>query len=86
MYVDQGDADENDPDDEISSSGEFISVLDPLMLSKINHPARGVFCTHNTCFDAKEFFRFEANSMRWKCPVCQINLRGIQVSWKILRK
>lgn len=78
--IDQGDVEEdNDEVKEICLGGEFISVLDPLMLSKIEHPTRCIFCTHNTCFDAHVFFRFQVTSMQWNCPVCLIKIRGIQV-------
>lgn len=59
-----------------------MSVLDPIMLSRIEHPTRCIFCTHNTCFDAEVFFKFQVTSMQWKCPICLVKIRGIQVPIK----
>lgn len=56
-----------------------MSVSDPIMLNRIEHPARCIFCSHNASFDAKVFFKFQVTSMNWKCPICLIKIRGIQV-------
>jgi hypothetical protein len=75
------DAEEPQDDDavEIYAGDEVVSVLDPISLAVIQHPARCIFCTHNTCFDANVFFKFQIKSMHWKCPVCSVKVRGIQV-------
>lgn len=57
---------------------EVVSMMDPILLSIIQHPARCIFCTHRTCFDAQVFFRFQINSMNWQCPICCVKIRGIQ--------
>ena len=58
---------------------EYVSVMDPILLSIIQHPARCIFCTHSTCFDANVFFKFQVTSMNWQCPICCVKIRGIQV-------
>lgn len=67
---------------EVYAGNEVISVLDPITLSIVQHPARCIFCTHNTCFDAKVFFEFQVKSMQWKCPICSVKIRGVQVEKK----
>ncbi|KAG2236937.1 hypothetical protein BDF21DRAFT_448642 [Thamnidium elegans] len=75
---DKEDKEEDDKDIEVYTGGEYVSVLDPIMLSRIEHPTRCIFCTHNTCFDAEVFFKFQVTSMQWKCPICLVKIRGIQ--------
>lgn len=65
---------------EVFAGDEVVSVLDPITLAVIQHPARCIFCTHNTCFDANVFFKFQVKSMQWKCPICSVKIRGIQVT------
>ncbi|KAI8366476.1 hypothetical protein EDC96DRAFT_607955 [Choanephora cucurbitarum] len=69
---------EQQEDDEILAGDEVVSMLDPIILARIQHPTRCIFCTHNTCFDAKVFFDLQVNSMQWKCPICSVKIRGIQ--------
>ncbi|KAG2199373.1 hypothetical protein INT47_001555 [Mucor saturninus] len=69
---------EDDDNVEIFTGGEYVSVSDPIMLTRIEHPARCIFCTHNTTFDAKVFFKFQVTSMNWRCPICLVKIRGIQ--------
>ncbi|KAI8075445.1 uncharacterized protein B0P05DRAFT_597845 [Gilbertella persicaria] len=65
-------------EEEVFAGGEIVSMLDPILLSRIQHPTRCIFCTHNTCFDAQVFFDLQVTSMQWKCPVCSVKIRGIQ--------
>ncbi|GAN01062.1 hypothetical protein MAM1_0004d00493 [Mucor ambiguus] len=68
----------DDQDLEIFSGDEVVSVLDPIGLARIQHPARCIFCTHKTTFDAVTFFKFQVTSMIWNCPICSVRIRGIQ--------
>ncbi|CAO3629533.1 unnamed protein product [Mucor fragilis] len=68
----------DDQDVEIFSGNEVVSVLDPISLTRIQHPARCIFCTHKTTFDAVTFFKFQVTSMIWNCPICSVRIRGIQ--------
>ncbi|KAI9259915.1 hypothetical protein BY458DRAFT_440350, partial [Sporodiniella umbellata] len=64
---------------EIIAGDEYVSITDPILLSPIQHPARCTFCTHHACFDAMVFLKFQSTFMQWKCPICNIKIRGIQV-------
>ncbi|KAL7333107.1 hypothetical protein PS15p_202055 [Mucor circinelloides] len=68
----------DDQDVEIFTGDEVVSMLDPISLARIQHPARCIFCTHKTSFDAVTFFKFQVNSMIWNCPICSVRIRGIQ--------
>lgn len=74
----------DDQDVEIFSGNEVVSVLDPISLTRIQHPARCIFCTHKTTFDAVTFFKFQVTSMIWNCPICSVRIRGIQVGFSLL--
>ncbi|KAI8980918.1 hypothetical protein BDB01DRAFT_796081 [Pilobolus umbonatus] len=69
---------EVEEDDVVIMSNEVIDMMDPVSLEKINHPARCIFCTHNTCFDASVFFQFQISSLHWQCPICSVKINGIQ--------
>ncbi|CAO3589553.1 unnamed protein product [Absidia cylindrospora] len=69
---------DDDTDDELTMGNEYISLMDPILLTKVNHPARGIFCRHATCFDAKCFFQCYIPQQLWTCPICHIQIRGIQ--------
>lgn len=82
MYTIEVEADNDDDDDddiEVYTGEEVVSMLDPISIAKIQHPTRCIFCKHNTSFDAVTFFEFQITSMNWKCPLCQVKIRGIQV-------
>ncbi|KAL9537916.1 hypothetical protein MBANPS3_011353 [Mucor bainieri] len=68
----------DDQDVEILTGDEVVSVLDPISLARIEHPARCIFCTHKATFDAVTFFKFQVTSMIWNCPICSVRIRGIQ--------
>lgn len=73
--------DKDQPEElEVIAGDEYVSVTDPILLSIIQHPARCVFCGHASCFDALVFFKIQSTFLQWKCPVCNIKIRGIQVS------
>jgi hypothetical protein len=75
---------EDDSNDDIFISEEKISMLDPILVKRIEHPARSVFCVHKTCFDAEVFFKCKITSLLWKCPLCLVRINGIQVSLIII--
>ncbi|CAO3609396.1 unnamed protein product [Cunninghamella echinulata] len=68
---------END-DEEIIMGSEYISLMDPIMLTRIEHPTRSIFCRHVSCFDAKCFFNCFRDDQLWTCPICDLQIRGIQ--------
>ncbi|OAD80148.1 MIZ-type zinc finger transcription factor [Phycomyces blakesleeanus NRRL 1555(-)] len=67
-----------DEDDDIVVGDEFVSAMDPILLSRMEHPARGIYCTHAACFDASIFYSLVARMKAWKCPHCFIQIKGIQ--------
>ncbi|KAI8888912.1 hypothetical protein K501DRAFT_320626 [Backusella circina FSU 941] len=69
---------EEDGDDDIFIAEERISMLDPILVKRIEHPARSVFCTHKTCFDAEVFFKCKIIALLWQCPLCLVRINGIQ--------
>lgn len=77
--IEYEDEKQDDQDVEIFTGDEVVSMLDPIELARIQHPARCIFCTHNTSFDAVTFFKFQVTSMVWNCPICSVRIRGIQV-------
>ncbi|KAI9020938.1 hypothetical protein CLU79DRAFT_754445 [Phycomyces nitens] len=65
-------------DDDIVIGDEFVSAMDPILLSRMEHPARGIYCTHAACFDAIVFYSLVTRMKAWKCPHCFIQIKGIQ--------
>ncbi|KAI8384630.1 uncharacterized protein BYT42DRAFT_563136 [Radiomyces spectabilis] len=65
-------------EEDLVMGDETISLLDPIMLSRIQHPARGIFCNHAACFDACFFFQCQLNIRVWQCPQCFIYIKGMQ--------
>ncbi|KAL3107563.1 hypothetical protein niasHT_013212 [Heterodera trifolii] len=47
-----------------------ISLLDPLMRTRIKIPARFAGCKHLQCFDLKNYLMMLENRQIWKCPIC----------------
>ncbi|CAO3624099.1 unnamed protein product [Cunninghamella blakesleeana] len=70
--------DEDDEEEEIMMGNEFISLMDPILLTKIEHPTRSIFCKHVSCFDAICFFKCIISDQLWTCPICNVQIRGIQ--------
>ncbi|KAI8060482.1 hypothetical protein BC940DRAFT_337539 [Gongronella butleri] len=68
----------NDDNDDIVCGKEYISLMDPIMLTKIQHPCKSIFCRHRSCFDAKLYFELMTQQQDWACPICHIRLRGSQ--------
>ncbi|KAG0166694.1 SUMO ligase siz1, partial [Apophysomyces sp. BC1034] len=69
---------EEDEEDELVMGDQQISVCDPIMLSRIQHPARSIYCTHVACFDALVFFKCEVGVRVWQCPQCAVQIRSIE--------
>ncbi|ORX43097.1 hypothetical protein DM01DRAFT_1411692 [Hesseltinella vesiculosa] len=69
---------QDDEDDDLVCGREYISLMDPVMLSKIHHPCKSIFCRHASCFDAKCYFDLMKQQQAWACPLCHIQLRGSQ--------
>jgi len=62
-----------DSNSELVLSSE-MSVVCPLTLARIQLPARGMNCTHLSCFDLENFLIFVKDTNRWVCPICLIDL------------
>jgi E3 SUMO-protein ligase PIAS1 len=50
-----------------------VPLMCPLGSRKMELPARGVFCSHYTCFDLYNYLRTTAQNYtnRWICPECK---------------
>ncbi|KAI7870458.1 hypothetical protein BDF14DRAFT_1774413 [Spinellus fusiger] len=68
---------END-DDDVKVENEVVSVLDPIMISRQQHPARGIYCTHVVCFEATSFYNVMTRLKVWTCPHCFVQIKGAQ--------
>ncbi|KAI8086577.1 uncharacterized protein BX664DRAFT_336187 [Halteromyces radiatus] len=76
QHIDDNNSD--DDDDDLVMGNEYISLMDPIMLTKIQHPTRSIFCRHTSCFDAISFFKCHKEQQQWTCPLCYIHIRGIR--------
>lgn len=71
--------DKNDEEEEELILGDqSISLLDPMLLSRLQYPARGIYCTHASCFDARVFFLCQLSRRVWKCYICNVQYKSIQ--------
>ncbi|KAF7729644.1 SUMO ligase siz1 [Apophysomyces ossiformis] len=70
--------DDEEEEEEILMGDQRVSVCDPILLSRIEHPARSVYCTHVACFDALAFFKCEVGRRTWQCPYCSVQIRSIE--------
>ncbi|KAI9312350.1 hypothetical protein BX666DRAFT_2031094 [Dichotomocladium elegans] len=57
---------------------QSVSLHDTLLLTRIEYPARGIHCTHLTCFDARIFFLCQLRKRTWKCYICGVQYKSIQ--------
>ena len=50
-----------------------VPLVCSITKEKMNIPARGIFCTHYSCFDVNNFLEIVCSSSnpRWVCPVCK---------------
>jgi len=57
---------------ELEVASQF-PIKDPITMSLIYLPARGLNCLHLACFDLMSFLQFNTNGSkaRWKCPICK---------------
>ncbi|RUS19805.1 hypothetical protein BC938DRAFT_475665 [Jimgerdemannia flammicorona] len=71
---------------EIEMGDQTVSFLDPFVLSRIRHPARGKECKHRACFDLEvgvffdAFLRFNERKANWQCACCS-RMVTVEVSW-----
>ena len=60
---------------EIETTTLNISLLCPLMRSRIRLPARSHNCKHVQCFDLESYLMMNAKNSNWNCPICSQNAR-----------
>ncbi|KAI7880594.1 hypothetical protein K492DRAFT_195055 [Lichtheimia hyalospora FSU 10163] len=70
--------DDKNEEDELILGDQSISLLDPMLLSRLEYPARGIYCTHASCFDARVFFLCQLLRRVWKCYICNVQYKSIQ--------
>ncbi len=54
-----------------------VSLLCPLIGSRIKHPGRGTNCNHVQCFDLESYLMMNETKPLWKCPVCKKDARSL---------
>ncbi|KAL1930786.1 hypothetical protein VTP01DRAFT_10948 [Rhizomucor pusillus] len=69
--------DGTDEDEDIVLGDQVVPLTDPITLARVEHPARGIYCSHIPCFDAKIFFECNFARRNWQCPICSVNIKGI---------
>jgi E3 SUMO-protein ligase PIAS1 len=60
-------------DDTIALDQLKISLLCPLMKTRMNIPARTKTCSHLQCFDLLNYLNMNEKRPSWKCPQCNAN-------------
>jgi len=57
-------------DSDVVEMNTILSLVCPLSISRIITPVKGIFCTHDRCFDLETFLEFSGQSNSWQCPMC----------------
>jgi len=60
----------NKQNSEVLATSTKLSLLDPLLLSRIIAPGRAYTCRHLQCFDLENYLLMNERIRRWICPVC----------------
>uniref|UniRef100_A0A914GWU8 SP-RING-type domain-containing protein n=1 Tax=Globodera rostochiensis TaxID=31243 RepID=A0A914GWU8_GLORO len=60
----------SDEEDDVQMDALKISLIDPLMHTRIKIPSRAVECTHLQSFDLNSYLMMCEKRPIWKCPVC----------------
>lgn len=72
-------SDEDDDGDEIFAGEEVITLNDPLLMSRIDVPVKGIECVHAQVFDLDVFLEYSATNHCWNCPICSKPLPANQL-------
>lgn len=74
-----GNAEANSGDKEVAEVSGVISIVDPILQTRIETPVRGKNCDHVGVFDKEAYVEFNAMQAKrttggikglWKCPIC----------------
>uniref|UniRef100_A0A8R1I4S6 SP-RING-type domain-containing protein n=1 Tax=Caenorhabditis japonica TaxID=281687 RepID=A0A8R1I4S6_CAEJA len=57
-------------EDDIAMDQLKISLLDPLIKTRMVTPSRCIDCTHLQCFDLMSYLMMNEKKPTWTCPVC----------------
>ncbi|XP_048114241.1 E3 SUMO-protein ligase PIAS4b isoform X2 [Alosa alosa] len=57
-------------DSEVATTGLRVSLLCPLVKTRLRVPCRGFACAHLQCFDALTYLELNRQKPTWLCPVC----------------
>uniref|UniRef100_A0A183BWS9 SAP domain-containing protein n=1 Tax=Globodera pallida TaxID=36090 RepID=A0A183BWS9_GLOPA len=60
-------------EDDVQMDALKISLMDPLMRTRIKIPSRAAECTHLQSFDLNSYLMMCEKRPTWKCPVCDKN-------------
>lgn len=55
---------------EIMSTLDTISLVDPISLCRINTPSRSKNCKHTQCFDLETYLEMNLDIPQWRCGIC----------------
>lgn len=57
-------------DEDIVVESSKMSLKDPVQMTRIDTPCRGMSCKHNECFDAAVYLCLQEQAPTWICPIC----------------
>lgn len=57
-------------DDEIEELSIIATIKCPVAGSRIQIPARSIYCNHFECFDLTSFLLLQQQATTWRCPIC----------------
>ncbi|KAI9139855.1 hypothetical protein BKA69DRAFT_1082997 [Paraphysoderma sedebokerense] len=58
--------------EDIIYSSEFVTLMDPVTLKRITHPAKTAGCKHSGCFDLMNFLIISREQPKFQCPICSL--------------
>ncbi|XP_063225083.1 E3 SUMO-protein ligase PIAS3-like isoform X1 [Bacillus rossius redtenbacheri] len=61
-----------DQEGEIATTSLRVSLMCPLMKTRMIFPCRATTCNHLQCFDAKAYLNMNERKPTWMCPVCSM--------------
>uniref|UniRef100_A0A914CHJ6 Probable NADH dehydrogenase [ubiquinone] iron-sulfur protein 7, mitochondrial n=1 Tax=Acrobeloides nanus TaxID=290746 RepID=A0A914CHJ6_9BILA len=60
-------------EDDVQMDSIKVSLIDPLVKTRIKIPARSVECEHLQCFDLTNYLMMNEKRPGWKCAICDKN-------------
>lgn len=66
-------------DEDVIASASVVSLMDPIVFSRIKIPIRSLKCKHVQCFDAEMFYTMMEQTPTWLCPVCNVKINNADI-------